>query len=87
MSRSNSRINRFKDILEGRTQPVAGYPTDGQTFFYRNEDTPLVSLGRLPEAEAIHILRRPDGTLTAIGGYFLRRDGGEVWADVLAVPE
>lgn len=70
-------LERLEDTMQ------TGYPTDGETFFYRNETEPLVSLGRLGEGQGAHVLRRPDGSLIAVGGYQLRRRG-ETWSDMLA---
>ena len=58
-------------------------PTKGETFFYHNETTPLLDIGRDRDQEGVHVLVRPDGSVVRIGGYHLRR-AGEVWSDPLA---
>ena len=72
----------LKDILSGAIQPEPSR-TDGETFFFENETMPLVSLGRVPGKNGMHILRRPDGSLTIHGGYYLRRQG-EHWDDYVS---
>ena len=71
----------LNDILSGKIQPETNFPTTGETFFYKNTKTPLVSIGRVPGKTGQHVLRKPDGTLTAIGGYYLRRKN-ETWEDI-----
>lgn len=57
--------------------------TTGETFFYRNTPDPLEDIGRVPGKTGLHVLRRSDGSLAAIGGYELRKEG-EVWDDYLS---
>lgn len=73
----------LEEILAGKVQPEAAL-TDGQIFYYRNDNEPLVSIGRMPGNNGIHILRRLNGILTAIGGYNLRQGYEAEWFDVLA---
>lgn len=68
------------DVLSGITQPDTGHPTDGATWYYHNEMTPLVDVGRVPGQPGTHVLRKPDGSLVAIGGYHLRRFD-DVWQE------
>jgi hypothetical protein len=64
-------------VAAGHAQPLPS-PTDGQTFYQEGDPTPLVSLGRIPVPgggrEGAHVLRRPNGTLSWSGGYWLRRE-------------
>lgn len=69
-------------VLDGRVQP-AGSLTAGTTWFYQNDTVPMLEIGRVPGREGMHVLRRPDGSLTAIGGYWLRKEN-EVWSDDLS---
>lgn len=66
-------------VTSGMVQPVESL-TAGETWYYQNETEPLVELGRVPLKSGMHVLRRPDGSMTVIGGYYLRRSG-EVWDD------
>lgn len=66
-------------IQNEEIQPDAA-PTDGETFFYKNTTEPMVSVGRVPGSSGQHVLRKPDGTVTVIGGYYLRRQNEE-WSD------
>lgn len=66
-------------VLDGAIKPAESL-TAGEIWYYQNDTEPLVELGRVPLKTGLHVLRRPDGRLTAIGGYYLRRDG-EVWDD------
>ena len=62
-------------IAAGRLSPLSAR-TDGEIFYGEGDRAgaePLVSLGRLPGADGIHVLRRPDGSLTWSGGFWLRR--------------
>lgn len=70
----------LEDILSGKISPVNS-PTTGETFFYKNEEMPLLDIGRVPGATGRHVLRKPDGSLTTVGGYYLRRDG-EQWSEI-----
>jgi len=72
---------RMNGILSGEIQPETNFPTTGETFYYKNTSAPLVSIGRVPGKTGPHVLRKTDGSLLIIGGYWLRRDG-EVWEDV-----
>lgn len=73
-------------VLAGEIEPDTSDPTFGETFYYHNDTTPLEDVGRCPGKTGIHILRRPDGSLTAHGGYHLRRPG-EVWEDFILTME
>lgn len=66
-------------VTSGMVQPASSL-TAGTTWYYQNETEPLIELGRVPLKTGMHVLRRQDGSLAAIGGYYLRRDG-EIWDD------
>lgn len=70
----------FKQYQRGEIELIH-MPTDGETFFYKNENTPLVSLGRIPGAEGLHVLQQDDGKIICTGGAYLRRPGEE-WYDL-----
>jgi hypothetical protein len=72
----------IQQILSGETEPDKTFPTLGETFYLENDQTPLVDVGRVPGATGMHVLQKPDGTLTVHGGYYLRR-AGESWGDLL----
>lgn len=74
----------IEQIVTGQQLPATGYPTDGETFYYHNDEMPLTDIGRVPGQDGRHVLRRPDGSLVIVGGYHLRRPG-ETWPDALNV--
>lgn len=69
-------------VVDGRVKPVSS-PTDGTVWYIQNDTVPHEDLGRVPGKTGMHVLRRPDGTLTTCGGYYLRREG-EVWKDEMS---
>src|SRR2546429_921225 len=58
------------------------YPTNGRTVFYKNEKEPMIDLGRVPDHDGVHVLRRKDDSLFFTGGFYLREEG-EAWEDLL----
>lgn len=71
----------IEDIISGKVQPETNYPTTGETFFYMNTDTPMTDIGRVPGKSGQHVLKKPDGGLFVMGGYYLRRPN-ETWEDI-----
>lgn len=69
-------------IKSGEVAPEAA-ATDGETFFYKNTTEPMVSIGRVPGSSGQHVLRKQDGDVIVIGGYYLHRQNEE-WSDFLA---
>lgn len=69
--------------LYGEPKPDTSFPTLGETFFIKDDTTPLTDSGRVPGATGRHVLTTPDGQVIVIGGYWLRRQG-ENWDDFLS---
>jgi len=78
-------------IRRGELQPLThmddgrAYPTNGRTAYYQDQREPMEDVGRVPDHDGMHVLRRPDGSLFFAGGYNLRAEG-ETWEDFLASP-
>lgn len=80
------RVLRGEIEIQTQTEDGRIYPTIGKTFFYQNEKEPMEEVGRVPGHSGIHVLRLPNGALTAINGFSLRR-ANEVWEDISATDD
>lgn len=77
------RVLRGEVEVQTLTDDGRPYPTLGKTFYFQNETTPMEEIGRVPGHTGISVLRLPDGSLTAINGFSLRRPN-EIWEDLSA---
>lgn len=73
-------------LASGEMQPDRGAADDGETFFYQNEQEPLISLGRVPGAGWLYVLKRQDGSLLLMGGAHLH-GRGHLWGRGSALSE
>lgn len=75
------RVLRGEIAVQTESADGRPWPTNGETVYHQNEQTPLEDIGRVPGHTGIHVLRRPDGALEAINGFSLRRPN-EVWEPI-----